>query len=200
MGGLACIDSLIKELQPKATDFSIYLPHARYRVGQLDRIDLPSINEQLECLLELTGVPLGIVGANISLFDESPTRKRAVWNVEVSGVLVGVSASHIERGFRALFGPRTRTAGSLQSVDLPEALGRIIKPGLTRFVTCFDREGHQRVRERQLQTEQIREMALCLGRYELPARYSLTGCHWLNGRIELMPGVQEQLQSLAPTQ
>ena len=200
LSGLACIDPLMKELQWEAAEFSVYLPDAHYRVGRLDGIDVPSIKAQLECLLELAGVPLGLVGANIMLFDERSSKKRGVWKVQVSGVLVGVSASHIESKFQALFAPRTWTASPLRSLDLAEALGRLIKPGLTRFVTCINREGHRRVRERQLQAAQISEMAACLGRYELSVRYSLTGCRWHNGRLELTPGVEEQLQNLAPTQ
>jgi hypothetical protein len=91
--------------------------------------------------------------------------------------------------------PRRRShcgSGSAQTYRQPSAI--LIKPQFVRRIGYIDDTGRRNTRKCGLKAAQARELALCLGRYQLPLRHALTGCRRYRDRIELNPGVRQRLK------
>lgn len=171
----------------------------QYRPGRLSQMDLPLINDRVQSQHKRAGLPLVFAGIDLSWNEYIPPKKPPFWQGQVYGVVVGLDVEAVKSAIKRLY-PRaasiTKPFQATECSDLPEALSYAIKPAFVRRVSYIDYP-RRRPLKPWLKGPQLRELALCLGRYKLPVRYALTGCRRYSDRIELNPGVRKRLKELA---
>jgi hypothetical protein len=193
---------LVEKLQRRGklpiTAFSAVSIHDQYPVGQLHKLDLPLINKRLQRQHQRARFPLVFAGVDISFNEASPPTSPAYWQVQVYGVVVGLGVDAVKGALKRLYLGGASVPKPLWvrvCSELPAALSYTIKPRFVRRVGYT--RGRRNTRKCSLKPAQARELALCLGRYQLPARYALTGCRRYRDRIDLNPGVRQRLKRLA---
>jgi hypothetical protein len=162
---------------------------------------LPAFNEKIQTRHRRAGFPLVFAGIDFSWNeDNTPKKNQPFWQAQVYGVVVGLDVDAVKSGIKSQYPSAASISRPLrvrECTDLPEAVSYTIKPGFVKRVSYIDKKGHHNTRNCDLKPPQLREMALCLGRYELPARYVLTGCRRYTDRLDLNPGVRKRLKELA---
>jgi hypothetical protein len=157
-------------------------------LGQLDQIDLPSINQRLQRQYQDVGFMLIVAATDVSLIEDSSRRGRPVWQAGVFGIALGLPVGRLPKQAVKRLDPGQKPMPF--SVYLPEPLRVAFKPELRREFG----KGH---REHRLQALHMRELARFLARYDMPDRYVLSGCRLRDDRIQLNLGVQELLKESA---
>jgi len=185
------------------TAFSAVLKNGRYPVGNLAKIDLPVINRRVQRQHQRAQFPLVFAGIDISLNEDGRQTRRSHWQVQAYGVVVGLDVDAVKKALQRLY-PRTSSAPRPLRVreccELPEALSYVIKPEFVRRVSYIDDTGRHNTRKCSLKAAQLRELALCLGRYRSSVRHALTGCRLYSDRTDLYPGARRRLKELVLAQ
>jgi hypothetical protein len=181
------------------TAFSAIPLSDQYRPGALHQLDLPTFNERIQTQHRRAGFPLVFAGIDLSSDEYIPPKIPPFWQGHVYGVVVGLDVEAVKGAIKHPY-PRAASIPkpfyARECLQLPEAISYAIKPGFVRRVS-YANYPKRRPDKYWLEPPQLREMALCLGRYELPARYALTGCRRYTERIDLNPGVRKRLKKLA---
>jgi hypothetical protein len=169
--------------------------------GTLDQMNVPLINKRVQRQHQRAGFPLVFAGIDLSWNEYSPPKKPPLWQGQVYGVVVGLDVEAVKRAIKHLY-PHAASIHKPLRVrkcsNLPKALSYAIKPAFVRRVSHISAtNGRQDIDDYWLKRPQLRELALCLGRYKLPVRYALTGCKRYSDRIELNPDVRKRLKELA---
>jgi hypothetical protein len=176
----------------------------QYPPGTLRKLKLPAFNEKIRARHRRAGLPLVFAGIDISWNEYSPPKAPPFWQGQVYGVVVGLDVEAVKSAIKHLYPHAAsikRPVRVRRCSDLPEALSYAIKPGFVIRVSHIDPDtGRYNTDYYGLKPPQLREVALCLGRYKLPARYALTGCRLYSDRIKLNPGVRKRLKKLALAQ
>src|ERR1700730_747984 len=66
--------------------------------GQLDQMDLPSINRRIQREHERVGFPLIFAGINISVYEDAPPKTKPRWQMQLDGIVAGLDVDAIEAG------------------------------------------------------------------------------------------------------
>jgi hypothetical protein len=171
----------------------------QYPVGQLHKLDLPLINKRIQRQHQRAQFPLVFAGVDISFNEASPPTSPPYWQAQVYGIVVGLGVDAVKGALKRLYLGGASVPIPLRvrdCLELPAALSYTIKPQFVRRVSYADATGRPNTRKCSLKAAQARELALCLGRYQLPVRYALTGCRHYRDRIDLNPGVKKRLKQL----
>jgi hypothetical protein len=202
---------LVEKLQRRGklpiTAFSAVSMRDQYPVGQLHKLDLPLINKRIQRQHQRARFPLVFAGVDISFNEASPPTSPPYWQAQVYGIVVGLGVDAVKADLKRLYhgGPSVpKPLWVRVCSELPAALSYTLKPQFVRRVSYTDDTGRPNTRKCSLKPAPARELALCLGRYQLPVRYALTGCRHYRDRIDLNPGVRKRLKRLTapakPTQ
>src|SRR3984893_13478386 len=169
----------------------------QYPPGTLRKLKLPAFNEKIRTRHRRAGLPLVFAGIDLSWNECSPPKKPPIWQGQVYGVVVGLDVEAVKSAIKHLYPHAESISRPLrvrECSNLPKALSYAIKPGFVIRVSHIDRRtGRDNTDYYGLKAPQLRELALCLGRYELPNRYALTGCRRYSNRIDLNRGVRRRL-------
>jgi hypothetical protein len=200
LGALACVDEIQSGIKRRAelpiTAFSAVLAGETYPVNELNQIDIPLVNRRVQRRHQRAKFALVFAGLDISLNEDGQAKTPPFWQVQVYGVVVGLQVDAVRTEIQRLYLSAASTPRPLrvrECSDLPKAISYTIKPTLVRRVSYIDETGRQNTRKLDLKPRQLRELVLCLGQYELPVRYVLTGCRRYRDRIALNPGARERL-------
>jgi hypothetical protein len=92
------------------------------------------------------------------------------WQGHVYGVVVGIGVEDVKNGIKRLYPRDTSIKRPLrvrECTDVPKALSYAVKPAFVRRVSYVDpRTGRDNTYNYDLKPPQLRELALCLGRYK----------------------------------
>jgi hypothetical protein len=174
----------------------------QYLPGRLSQMDLPLINDRVQCQHRRAGFPLVFAGIDLSWNEYIPPKIAPFWQGQVYGVVVGLDGEAVKSAIKHLYPPAASIARPFQATycsDLPEALSYAIKPAFVRRVSYIDYPRRPPLKP-WLKGPQLREMAMSLGRYKLPVRYALTGCKLYSDRIDLYVDARKRLKELALAQ
>jgi hypothetical protein len=193
---------LVEKLQRRGkvpiTAFSAVSIRDQYPVGQLHKLDLPLINKRIQRQHQRARFPLVFAGVDISFNEASPPTSPPYWQAQVYGIVVGSGVDAVKAALKRLYpgGPSVpKPLWVRVCSELPAALSYMLKPQFVRRIGYT--RGRRNTRKCSLKAAQARELALCLGRYQLPVRYALTGCRHYRDRIDLNPGVRQRLKRVA---
>jgi hypothetical protein len=163
----------------------------QYPVGQLQKLDLAQINKRIQRQHQRAHFPVVFAGVDISFNEASPPKSPPYWQRQVYGIVVGLGVDAVKAALKRLYPAAPSIPRPLrvrECSDLPAALSYLIKPQFVRRIGYIDDTGRQNTRKCGLKAAEARELALCLGRYQLPLRHALTGCRRYRDRIDLNPG------------
>jgi hypothetical protein len=173
----------------------------QYMPGMLRKMKAPAFNEKIQVRHRRAGFPLVFAGIDVSWNEDNTSKAPPFWQAQLYGVVVGIDVEDVKNAIKRLYPRHTSIKRPLrvrECTDVPRALSYAIKPAFVRRVSYVDpRTGRDNTYNYDLKAPQLREMALCLGRYELPVRYALTGCRLYSDRIKLNRGVRKRLKELA---
>jgi hypothetical protein len=182
LGALNCtLKRLEHEREFPVTTFSAVL--ATYPVGELDNVDLASITEQIQTQHRRT-TPLIFAGINVSVYEEVPRKLKPRWQIRLDGLVAGLAVDAVEDAFRPLY-PSSSCARKRLAVreckSLVPAFEPVMQLGFVRRVTAIDETGREKAANFCLRNSQLRELALCFGRFDMSARCVHTG-YWMKRR------------------
>jgi hypothetical protein len=200
LDALRLVEKLRRRGKLPITAFSAASVRDQYPVGQLHRLNLPLINKRIQRQHQRAQFPVVFAAADISFNEASPPKSPPYWQAQVYGIVVGLGVDAVKAALKRLYPAAPSVPRPLrvrECSDLPAALSYLIKPQFVRRIGYIDDTGRQNTRKCGLKAAQARELALCLGRYQLPLRHALTGCRRYRDRIDLNPGVRQRLKGLA---
>jgi hypothetical protein len=203
LAALKVIKRVRQRRQLPITAFSAVSRNGRYPVGKIAKIDLPVINKRVQRQHQRAQFPLVFAGIDLSLNEDGQRKRRSHWRAQVYGVVIGLDVEAVKKALQHLYPHTSSTPRPLRvrvCSELPEALSYVIKPEFVRRVSYIDDTNRHNTRKCGLKAAQLRELALCLGRYESTVRYALTGCRRYSDRIDLYPGARTRLKELALAQ
>jgi hypothetical protein len=173
----------------------------QYMPGMLRKMKAPAFNEKIQARHRRAGFPLVFAGIDVSWNEDSTSKAPPFWQAQLYGVVVGIDVEDVKNAIKRLYPGDTSIKRPLrvrECTDVPRALSYAVKPAFVRRVSYVDpRTGRDNTYNYDLKPPQLRELALCLGRFELPVRYALTGCRRYSDRIKLNSGVRKRLKELA---
>jgi hypothetical protein len=179
LGALNCIlKRLEREREFPVTAFSAVL--ATYSVGELGKVDLHSITKEIQSQHQRT-TPLMFAGINVSVYEDELPKPKQRWQVQLDGIIAGLDVDAVEAALRPLY-PSTSSARKRLEVreckSLVPAFEPVMQLGFVRRVTAIDETGRQKTKKFCLRNSQLRELALCFGRYHISGRCVHTG-YWM---------------------
>jgi hypothetical protein len=195
LAALRLIEGLQRKRKLPLTAFSAVGGCDQYLPGNLARMELPLINKRVQRQHQRAGFPLVFAGIDLSWDEYIPPNKPPFWQAQMYGVIVGLDVEAVKSAIKHLYSRAPsipKPFHTRECLKVPEALSYIIKPAFVRQVRYIDHPRRCPLKF-WLKASQLREMALCLGRYKLPVRYALTGCRLYRDRIDLNPGVRKRL-------
>jgi hypothetical protein len=178
--GAACVAALMQQRKLPISWLQADLPGQRFQLGDLRKIDVPSIYRCVERQYLHAGFRL--VFSGIDLIVDGRTKAKPFWQARINSVVVGPRTKDLIRSMSDFYPQSTWCELSRQ--DLGEALFSTIEP-------VFYQEAAHGPSE-DLQPPQIRELAHCLARYDMSVRYNLIGCYRDKGWIKPYRDVPKQ--------
>jgi hypothetical protein len=177
------------------------VPDQRYQRCDLYRIDLPSLNRQIQQQYAKVGFPLAFSSVNIlciqkyrmknKRFGDECNEGEPFWQARICSVIVGPPRRDVISAIRTLY-PR-QSFEEWRHLDVEEALRSTIKTGF--FEEWINKDNNRTIIEPLFNGDC--ELAYCFGRHNMSVRYVLTGCRLTDGEIELNKGVERRLKQLA---
>jgi hypothetical protein len=185
----ACFEPILQRTNLSGVQFSGVLRGETYPLGQLDRIDLRSLNERIQQHHEHSNLPLVFCGIKNVLDTEPASKTWLSWLPTVEGLVIGSSEKEVRDALENVYSFDFRD-GLLKwpLSSLPCAVGHAIDSGFP-----WRRGG-------RVEAGHLREFALCLSRYDMSVLYTLNGCRRETKRIVLNPSVRERLEKITSAQ
>jgi hypothetical protein len=182
LGALNCtLTRLEREREFPVAAFSAVL--ATYPSGKLEKVDLPSITEQIQSQHRRT-TPLIFAGINVLMYEDAAPKPKPRWQIQLDGIVAGLDVDAVEAAFRPLY-PSSSCARKRLRVreckSLVPAFEPVMQLGFVRRATAIDEIGREKTKKFCIRNSQLRELALCFGRFDISARCVHTG-YWMKRR------------------
>jgi hypothetical protein len=196
---------LFRDGELSITWVEVDLPDQRYRRGDLYRLDLSSLNRQIQQQYAKVGFPLTFSSVNISFiqkfrmknkrFGDNCNEGEPFWQARVCSVIIGLPRRDVISAIRNLY-PR-QSFEKRRHLDAEEGLRSTIKTGF--FEEWINKDNNSSIITPMygLLDAELRELAYCFGGYNMSVLYPLTGCRLTDGDVELNKGIEKRLKQLA---
>jgi hypothetical protein len=164
------------------------VPGESYPIGQLNQMDLRSINQKIRNECWDAGYPLVVAATDISLVDDHARQGPPFWQASVFGYALGLPL---------FFMCSPGAKKTKQWLDRTEMPLNVYLPKTIRdeFKSKVCAETHEGTREPRMRAAQFRELAQYLAGHEMEERCFLIGCNFSKGRIRPNHGVRKWLKS-----
>jgi hypothetical protein len=141
--------------------------------------------------------PLIFAGINVSVYQDMPPKPKPRWQIQLDGLVAGLAVDAVEAAFRPLY-PSSSCARKRLEVreckSLVPAFEPVMQLGFVRRVTAIDETGREKTKKFCLRNSELRELALCFGRFEMSARCVHTG-YWMERRRQVGIGIEVSVVS-----
>jgi hypothetical protein len=121
---------------------------ATYPSGKLEKVDLPSITEQIQSQHRRT-TPLIFAGINVSMYEDAAPKPKPRWQIQLDGIFAGLDVDAVEAASRPLY-PSSSCARKRLRVrerkSLVPAFELVMQLGFVRHVTAIDETGQEKIK------------------------------------------------------
>jgi hypothetical protein len=182
-----CLGGLANFAKIPMSRLNADLPGQQYEVGELHRLDLPSLNQSIHDRYARAHFPLTFSSVRLVAIEHVGSAK-PVWQARVNSLIVGAQSDLVRnfliKSYRSQ--PPKHWPGKL---CIDDVLFCAVQPEF--YHETEDETEDYCIR---LTPPQLAELARWLAQCEMSDRYVLSGCSWRDGRIRLAAQARESLR------